>query len=86
MIRLVHKGQELVFRITLDIPVRVPDMKEKILLAELSERQPYLGEVIWGRGDEGRLRCQVRKVGATIRLSRSRCKADYNVGYVTLWR
>ena len=41
------------------------------------ERQPYLGEVIWDGGDEGRLRCQVRKVRATIRFSRSGRKADY---------
>ena len=77
VIRLVHKGQELVFRIGPDILVRVPDMKEETLLAELLERQPYLGEVIWDRGDEGRLRCQVRKVRATIRFSRSGRKADY---------
>lgn len=77
VIRLVHKGQELVFRIGPDTLVRVPDMKEETLLAELLERQPYLGEVIWGRGDEGRLRCQVRKVRATIRFGRSGRKADY---------
>lgn len=77
VIRLVHDGQELVIRIDPDILVRVPDMKEEILLAELLERQPYLGEVIWDGGDEGRLRCQVRKVRATIRFSRSGRNADY---------
>lgn len=77
VIRLVHDGQELVIRIDPDILVRVPDMKEEILLAELLEGQPYLGEVIWDGGDEGRLRCQVRKVRATIRFSRSGRNADY---------
>ena len=77
VIRLASKGQDLVFRIDPDILVRVPDMKEEILLAELLASQPYLGEVIWDRGDEGRLRCQVRLVRAAIRFSRSGRKADH---------
>ena len=83
VIRLVHKGQELIFRIDPDILVRAPDMKEEILLAELLARQPYLGEVIWDRGEEGRLRCQVRKVRATIRFSRSGRKGDYQEAAVS---
>ena len=47
VIKVVHKGQGLVFRIEPDILVRVPDMKEESLLAELLAGQTYLGEVIW---------------------------------------
>lgn len=77
VIRLVGKGQELVFRIDPDITAIVPDTKEEAILSELLAKQPYLGEVIWDRGEEGRLSCQVRKVRATIRFSRSGRKNDY---------
>lgn len=77
VIRLARKGQDLVFRIDPDILVRVPDMQEEVLLAQLLESQPYLGEVAWERGEEGRLRCQVRKVRASLRFSRSGRQADY---------
>lgn len=77
VIRLVHQGQDLVFRMDADILVTVPDMKEEILLAELLASQPYLGEVIWDRGDESQLQCRVRKARATIRFSRSGRKGDY---------
>lgn len=48
-----------------------------IKLAELLEKQAWLGEVIWDRGEAGKLRCQARMVTATIRFSRSGRKNDY---------
>jgi hypothetical protein len=77
VIRLALKGQDLVFRIDPDILARIPDTQEEIILAELLTKAPYLGEVIWDRGEEGKLCCQVRQVRATIRFSRSGRKADY---------
>ena len=77
VIKLAKTGQELVFRIDPDITAIVPDTKDEAILSELLAKAPYLGEVIWDRGEEGRIRCQVRKVRATIRFSRSGRKADY---------
>jgi hypothetical protein len=77
VIRLAGRGQELLFRIDPDITAIAPDTGEELILAELLARQPYLGEVVWDRGEEGPLRCHARKVGATIRFSRSGRKGDY---------
>ncbi len=79
VIGLANRGQDLVFRIDPDILARLPDTttEEEVVLAELLDAAPYMGEVIWDRGEEGQLRCQVRKVRATIRFSRSGRKADY---------
>lgn len=77
VIKLAGQGQDLVFRIDPDILARLPGRKEEVCLAELLEAQPCLGEVSWDRGQEGRLRCQVRRVRAAIRFSRSGRKADY---------
>ena len=77
VIKLAERRQDLVFRIDPDITAIVPDTKEEAILAELLARQPYLGEVLWDRGQEGVLTCRVRKVRATIRFSRSGRKADY---------
>jgi len=77
VIRLANKGQDLVFRIDPDILAKAPDTEEEVILAELLDAAPYLGEVKWDRGEEGQLRCQVRLVRATIRFSRSGRKADY---------
>ena len=77
VIKLAKTGQELVFRIDPDITAIVPETKDEAILSELLAKAPYLGEVIWDRGEEGRIRCQVRKVRATIRFSRSGRKNDY---------
>lgn len=82
VIRLAGQGQDLVFRIDPDILARLPDRKEEVCLAELLESQPYLGEVVWDRGQEGELRCRARKVGAVIRFSRSGREADYQEAMV----
>ena len=83
VIRLANKGQDLVLRIDPDILARIPGTEEEVLLAELLAKAPYLGEVIWDRGEEGELRCQARKVRVTIRFSRSGRKADYQEATVT---
>ncbi|MHB8993436.1 MAG: transposase [Chloroflexota bacterium] len=83
VIRLAGKGQDLVFRIDPDILARLPDTKEEVSLAQLLESQPYLGEVVWDRGQEGELTCQARKVRAAIRFSRSGRKDDYQEATVS---
>jgi hypothetical protein len=77
VIKLAKRGQDLVFRIDPDITAILPETKEEVILAELLGRQPYLGEVMWDRGQEGVLPCRVRTARATIRFSRSGRKADY---------
>ena len=77
VIKLTGRGQDLVFRIDPDITAIVPNTKEEVLLADLLARQPYFGEVVWDRGQEGVLACQARWVRATIRFSRSGRKSDY---------
>ncbi|MGI8424847.1 MAG: transposase [Chloroflexota bacterium] len=39
--------------------------------------QPVVGEVVWDRGQEGKLRCRARTVTATIRFSRTGRQTDY---------
>lgn len=78
IIDLARQGQDLVLRIDADILVGgVDDHPGEALLAVVLAGQPWLGEVEWDRGEEGKLRCRARVVRGTIRFSRSGRKADY---------
>jgi hypothetical protein len=78
IIDLACQGQDLVLRIDADILVReAGGAAGEALLAVVLAGQPWLGEVEWDRGEEGKLRCRVRVVRGTIRFSRSGRKADY---------
>jgi len=83
LIRLAKKGQDLVIRIDADITVRPEGSEEDGLLDAVLARQPWLGDVVWERGQEGPLRCQARAVRATIRFSRSGRVADYQEATLT---
>ena len=77
LIRLVRKGQELVFRIDADILVKAEGKDSEELLGAVLAEQAWLGEVVWDRGEEGKLPCRVRAVRGTIRFSRSGRQGDY---------
>ena len=77
MVHLCKAMQDFVLRIDADINVWPGGIIGEINLAKLLEQQPWLGEVIWDRGEQGKLRCRVRMVTATIRFSRSGRKNDY---------
>ncbi|MCL5962130.1 MAG: hypothetical protein M1358_22915 [Chloroflexi bacterium] len=53
-------------------------------MAKLLEQQPWLGEVLWELGEQGKLRCRARMVTATIRFSRSGRKNDYQEAKLNL--
>lgn len=77
MVHLCKAMQDFVLRLDADINVWPDGSGGEIKLAELLEQQPWLGEVIWDRGEQGKLRCRARMVTATIRFSRSGRKSDY---------
>jgi hypothetical protein len=77
IIDLVRQGQDLVLRIDADILVRAAGIDGEAPLEAVLGGQPWLGEVAWDRGKEGKLRCRARAVRGTIRFSRSGRKADY---------
>ena len=77
IIGLARKGQDLVFRIDADIKVTPDGMSSDVLLADALAGQSWLGEVVWDRGEEGKLHCRARVVRAKIRFSRSGRKDDY---------
>jgi hypothetical protein len=77
MVRLCKATQDFVLRIDADINVWPGGISGEIKLDQLLAQQPWLGEVIWDRGEQGKLRCQTRIVTATIRFSRSGRKNDY---------
>ena len=77
MVCLFRAGQDFVLRIDADINVWPDGGLGQTNLAKLLEQRPWLGEVIWDRGEQGKLRCNARAVRATIRFSRSGSKSDY---------
>lgn len=77
LVRLSKAAQDFVLRIDADINVWPNGVGGEVKLAELLAQQAWLGEVIWDRGEVGKLRCQARVVTATIRFSRSGRKRDY---------
>jgi len=77
IIRLARKDQDVVLRIDADIKVTADGISCEMLLADVFARQAWLGEVVWDRGEAGKLHCRARAVRATIRFSRSGRKDDY---------
>ena len=76
IIRLANQQHDEVLRVDADITVYPPDTPEGLLLDAALARQPWRGVVDWDRGDEGRLRCRLRTLRATLRFSRTGRKDD----------
>ncbi len=77
--QLASRGQDFVFRIDADITAFTSAAPDGQLLATLLADQPWLGRVVWDRGQEGPLPCRARAVTATIRFSRSGRRDDVQV-------
>ena len=71
IIRLAQQQQDCVLRLDPDITVFPTPEDPGLLLADHLAQQPWRGEVLWDRGQEGRVRCRLRTARATIRFSRS---------------
>lgn len=69
--------RDFVIRIDPDITVYTAITPEGAPLATALAAQPWRGEVVWNRGQEGTLRCRARQLTATIRFSRTGRQADY---------
>jgi len=66
--------RDFVIRVDADFtvfPAPSPADSAGALLGDVLAAHPVLGEVVWDRGQEGKLRCEARAVTATIRFSRS---------------
>jgi hypothetical protein len=77
LVRLVRRGRDLAIRVDPDITAYTADYPDGALLATVLAAQPDRGEVVWDRGQEGKLRCQARTVTAAIRFSRSGRQGQY---------
>lgn len=77
LIKLARENQDFVIRIDPDISIWTDGDQDARILAEVLEAQPFLGEVTWRRGKQGKLHCLVRVIEGTIRYSRSGRKHDY---------
>jgi hypothetical protein len=77
IIQLAGEEQACVFRIDADITAGLGAAAPSQPLAALLAQQPWLGRVVWERGQEGPLVCQARQVRATIRYSRTGRQGDY---------
>jgi hypothetical protein len=71
LIRLATREQDFVLRIDPDITAFTRTAPDGQGLTALLAAQPWLGHLVWDRGQEGSLPCQARVVTATIRFSRS---------------
>ncbi|GAC1518817.1 MAG: hypothetical protein NVS2B7_39960 [Herpetosiphon sp.] len=69
LIHLANKQQPFVIRVDADITVRHLVTKYAGLLADLLAQREWLGEVVWKRGERGRLRCRARRVRVEISYS-----------------
>jgi hypothetical protein len=76
IIDLAQRDQEAILRVDADITVYPPDVPDGLLLADALAQQPWRGEVTWDRGEQGRLRCRLRTLRATIRFTRTGRKGD----------
>ncbi len=76
LIRLAQQEQGAILRVDADITVYPEHRPEGLLLAEALAQQPWRAEVVWDRGEQGRLPCQVRTLRAAIRFSRTGRKDD----------
>ena len=72
LIRLANAGQPFVLRLDPDITVHRFYEDADFQLAALLAEQPWLGEVVWQRGERGRLVCRARKVRGTISYTTGR--------------
>jgi len=80
LVALVAQRQDFVIRVDADFTVYTTAAfagTAGALLGTVLAAQPVVGEVVWDRGQEGKLRCQARTVTATIRFSRTGRQADY---------
>jgi hypothetical protein len=76
IIRLANQDQDAVLRVDADITVYPSAAPAGLLLADALAQQPWRGEVHWDRGAEGRVRCRLRTLRATIHFSRTGRKDD----------
>jgi hypothetical protein len=77
LVALVTERRDLVIRVDADITVVTPAQPDGARLDGVLATQPVLGEVVWDRGQEGALPCEVRSLTATLRFSRTGRLADY---------
>ena len=83
LIQMANAGRDFVIRIDPDILVQPIGRATEVLLGNLLQEAPVLGEGTWDRGQEGKMSCLVRSVRATIRFSRSGRKGDFEEGTLT---
>jgi Transposase DDE domain len=76
LVDLVARARDLVIRVDADITAFTPAAPAGALLAALLAQQPWRGEVVWDRGQEGQLPCRARTLAATIRFSRTGRRGD----------
>ncbi len=77
LVALVTQHRDFVIRVDADFTVYPAATSAGALLGDALAAQPAAGEVVWDRGQAGTLRCQARRLTATIRFSRSGRQADY---------
>jgi Transposase DDE domain len=80
LVALVTQHRDFVIRVDADFTVFTPTHPTGTtgaLLETVLVTQPVVGEVVWDRGQEGELRCEARRVTATIRFSRTGRRDDY---------
>lgn len=68
---------DFVIRVDADFTVYTAATPAGELLGAALDAQPVVGELVWDRGQEGKLRCEARTRTATIRFSRTGRHADY---------
>lgn len=83
LIQLAQQEQDFVIRLDADITATHIRTGWEGELAALLTQQPWLGEVVWDRGERGKLVCWARKVRARIQFSRSGRKGDTTAGFMT---
>jgi hypothetical protein len=72
-----EQRRDFVIRVDADVTVFTAALPDGALLGAVLDTQPVVGELVWDRGQEGTLRCEVRTVTATIRFSRTGRQDDY---------
>jgi hypothetical protein len=76
IVRLAQAGHDLVLRIDPDFSLIPAGRQDPCPVEHLLAAAPVLGEVVWERGQQRSLLCQVRVVHGTIWFSRSGRRAD----------
>jgi Transposase DDE domain len=77
LVALVAQRQDFVIRVDADFTVYTAVAPDGALLGTVLATQPRLGDVVWDRGQEGKLPCSARTCTATIRFSRTGRQTDY---------